>query len=493
MEYSNSRYSEMYKYLKSGSTLYDLLTEYTQETDFSAASLFNSLRRDINLQQNMVTKKREGFFKGWVNTYNRNIHGRIVDSMLKNMTTEEKEELLKKLQAVNPEKYNFPMLMQYVDFLEDSNFNRRALVVSENEENPVLDSDIDQLNTILIDTAVAKADPNLVLSMRNVLIHSLLIPLARSEILKENPELDRNANPKFQEIEFFRRMFINKDAAREYDSAVEYMKEEEKKAKEEDRIKSECKFKRLVPMSNLTGIPVTDLIESVDSSDKDIINLVSNYPTLPQKDYMPKQNDYYWLLSLAKQPIVVMHEPVEFSKDGIENQELTVVNYGQFSYGRYLGVSKFEEIPMNLIGITALGNDENLTSFFITSGSNLGDINNKRNMEYYKKVLFSPYVLKNMTDREDRLLPNLNIDENGIAILDFEDEEELLNMNNMEAVKYATMFPGVVGTRDVKLVCNLQDFCSSQKLFDCQMKILEELKTKDEKASKKELSDRSEH
>ena len=100
MEKTTRNYNEMYQYITNGETLYDLLKEYTGETDFSPTAIINSLRRDINLQQNIEGTNETVRFKSLASTYRKDIFERLTESMLKNMTLGERAELLKKFQAV---------------------------------------------------------------------------------------------------------------------------------------------------------------------------------------------------------------------------------------------------------------------------------------------------------------------------------------------------------------------------------------------------------
>lgn len=472
-------YNEMYRYVSSGETLYDLLEEYTGEKDFSAEGIINSFRRNLNLQQDIEGKKGRMKFDALVNSYNKDIYGRLFESMKKNMTTGEKEELLKKLQAVNPEKYDFSSILEYTNFLEDKNFTRNALILDRNDENmpPVLNPEIEELNQILINAAVTKADPELVAKIRNVFIHMLLIPYAKKQILKENPERDETQNPKLQKIEFFRRMFFNEKAIQDYDIAVAYAKEQEENAKRVAQLATDCKLRRLSALSNLTGKPMPELLEKVDSNDEHITDAITKQHGEKPSKYIPKEGDYYWKIILSKSPHVVMNEPVEYSKDGVENQDVLVVSYGDFSYGRALKASRFDEMPLELIGVTLFGNDENRNYFLVTPVNNITNMVNGRNKEYYKKVLLSSFVLDDTALNKDKFLPEISLDENGNASLEYEKEIPLLDFKQADAVKYATMFPGQIG-REYR-PRTLNELCNSQELFKAQMMLIYELRQRE--------------
>lgn len=486
MEKETKNYNEMYRYVNSGETLYDLLEEYTGEKDFSAAGIINSFRRNLNLQQDIEGKNEKMKFKALVNSYNKDIYGRLFESMQKNMTTGEKEELLKKLQAVNPEKYDFPGILEYTNFLENVNFTRSALILDRNDDNtpPVLNPEIEELNKILIDAVVAKADPELVAKLRNVFIHMLLIPYAKKQILKENPERDETQNPKLQKIEFFRRMFFNDKAIQEYDSAVVYAKEQEETAKHEAQLTTDCKLRRLSALSNLTGKPMPELLAKVDSNDEHITDAITKQHGEKPSSYIPKEGDYYWKIMLYKSPRVVMNEPVEYSKDGVENQQVLVASYGDFSYGRALKESRFDEMPLELIGVTLFGNDENRNYFLVTPRNNIVNMIKGKNKEYYKKVLLSSFVLDDTALNKDRFLPEISLDENGNASLEYEKEIPLLDFKQANAVKYATVFPGQIG-RDYS-PRTLKELCNSQELFEAQMMLIYELRQREEEIKQAE-------
>lgn len=471
MEKSTRSYNEMYKYVNSGNTLYDLLKEYLGETDFSAEGIINALRRDLNLQQNAGNAK----FSALVSTYNKDIYGRITESMLKNMTLEEQENLLKKFQAVNPRKYDFSSILQYTSFLENVNFSRSALILDRNDDDtpPILNPEIEELNQILIASAVDKADPQMVAKLRNVLIHMMLIPYVKKQILKENPVRDEIKNPKLHKIDFFNKMFSNENAIQEYDSAVAYAKEQEEIAKKAAQLATDCKLRRLGALSDLTGKNVRELLTKVDSEEGNIVDLITKQPEKPKKDYIPKEGDYYWYFMPTK-PKVVLEDSIEYSKDGIENQEIFVASYGDFVCGKKLGKSEFNDIPLELIGVTILGNDENKNYFLLTPMSNISDMLQGRNKEYYKKVLLSSVVLDGVMGKQNRLLPKISLDDNGNASLDYGDEFELLDLNSAEAIKYASVFPGKIGREHSS--STLLELCNSQELFQEQMKTIYELR-----------------
>lgn len=478
MEKRTKSYNEMYMYVNRGTTIYDLLGEYLNQDDFSASALLNTLRRDLNLQQNVANGESNVTFVGLVNTYNKDIHGRIVNSMMHNMTNEERDELLKKLQEVNPEQYNFPNLLQYINFLEDANFTSKAVKGNpEDDTSLTLDTDIEELNRILIDTAVDKADPELVARIRNVLIHMMLIPYVKKQILKENPERDEEKNPKLRKLEFFGRLFSNKDAIEEYDSAISYAREKEEEAIRITQLKTDCKLRRLAAISDLTGKSMMDLLEAQDKKGEFLIDLITNPQDIEKEKYTPKEGDYYWAFLQERRPQVVLDdEPVVFSKDGVENQTITLVSYGDFIYGKNMGASRFDEIPMKLIGVTVFGEDENSNYFLVTPAKNIGNLINGTNKEYYKKVLLSKTVLDDTVGHRDRFLPEISVDENGNASLEYQKEFSVLDLKPAEAVTYATTHPGSVGRSTPP--CTLQELCNSDKLFELQMETIYNLRRK---------------
>ena len=489
MEKTTRNYNEMYQYITNGETLYDLLKEYTGETDFSPTAIINSLRRDINLQQNIEGTNETVRFKSLASTYRKDIFERLTESMLKNMTLGERDELLKKFQAVNPEKYKQDDVKGYIEFLKDTNFTPKALVIDKNDEkaSPLLNPEIEELNKILIETAVDKADPELVEKLRNVIMHMILIPYAKKQILKENPERDESKNPKLHKINLFERMFTNEKAIKEYDSAIAYIKEQEEIARRAAQQKALCKIRRLEAISDLTGHPLPELLTRVDSKDESILDLLSSQQESSKKEYQPKEGDYYWGISLAKRPNTVFNEKIEYSKNGEENQEVVVVSYGNFVYGKHMNKSKVEEYPLELIGVTVFGNDYNGNYFMVTPKANISNMVRGRNKEYYKKVLLSQFVLDEAS--RGKFLPEISIDENGNSSLKFEEDLTIFS-NTAEAVKYACEFPGQIG-RDYSRTSTLRELCNSDELFQAQMQYIYEMRK--EKASTSKPDDRGEY
>lgn len=489
MEKGMRSFNEMYRYINHGETLYDLLEEYTGEKDFSAAGIINSFRRNLNLQQNEPERESERRkFIALVNTYNKDINGRMLKSMDKNMTVEEKQELLKRFQAVNPEKYGFSSILEYTNFLEDVNFSRSALILDRNDDNapPVLNPEIEELNQILIGAAVEKADPELVAKLRNVLIHMMLIPYAKKQILKESSEPDEVQNSKLEKIEFFNKMFFNEKAIQEYDLAIAYVKELEEEAKKAAQLTADCKLRRLSALSSLTGVPMPEVLAKVDSNDESLIDAITVKHEENSGAYVPVEGDYYWRIVPFKNPRVIMDEPIEYSKDGVENQEVLVASYGDFSYGKALRDSRYDEMPLELIGVTLFGNDDNRNYFLITPKSNIINMMNGKNKEYYKKVLLSSFVLDETTMEKDKFLPEISLDENGNASLEYEREMSLLNLKPTDAVKYANVFPGQFG-REYRPI-TLKELCNSQELFGRQMDLIYELRQRQQRVVGKPLA-----
>ncbi len=461
--------NDMYKYTRRGSTLYDFLGNYLGQSDFSPAAIFNTLRRDLNIQQDIVQAENANQFDGLVKLYRESIQGRIVDSMLDNISAKEKEELLKKLQSVNPKLYSFPGILQYIAFLEDSNFTHRSLVTTDGEDNePVLDKDIDELNRILIDTAVEKADQDLVFTVRNSLVRGMLIPYVRRKINREadGPEKEQN----YKKLILAQNIFSNTETLKEYDDAIGYEIAREEEAMEKARREVEFKFKRLSAMASLTGKAMPELLEKCDLQDGSFIDLVSRPEPFPKGKYEPRGGDYHWSFIPLRKPTIVFNEQVEFSKDGEENQEVVVARYGDFVYGKSVGVSAFDDLPIELVGITVLGNDVNNNYFLFTPTENIRNMQNKVNSEYYKKVLLSPWVLDDIVGYKSRFLPCMSIDEDGMVSLDYDKEISMLDLNPQEALKYATMFEGSLGREHAPMT--IQDFCNSQELFKKQMELL---------------------
>lgn len=476
----SSSYNEMYMYLEEGKTLYDLLERYTGETDFSAAGIFNSFRRELNLQQNDIGENGQNRFRGFANSYNRAVYGQIVESMEKNMTREEKDELLKKLQAVNPEKYDFPGITEYINFLEDANFTSQALILDRNDDNtpPVLNPDIEELNKILVDTACSKANPEIVEKLRNMIIHTALIPYAQKQILKSNPETDESQNPELHEIRFFKKIFFDSEAVREYDTVLEDMKESGREAKRKAELEENCKYRRLSALSNLTGKPMSELLAKLKSKDEFLIDAITTPNEEGQSKKQPKEGDYYWRFIPEKKPQIILNEDVEFSKDGVENQKIIVASHGKFSYGKNIGKSTFSDMPLEVIGVTTFGKDINKNYFLLTSRGNIANMFNKKNMEYYKKVLLSQFILEDVVAQKDSFLPSIFLDENGNASLGYEDDGRLIDLDPVEAVKYAQKFPGLIGPGGKS--STLVKFFSSNELFEDQMKLLVEIREKEE-------------
>lgn len=479
--------NDMYRYITRGNTLYDFLAKYVDESDFSSSAMFNALRRDLNLQQNVACLRNEVQYNGFVNFYKQNIEDRLFTSMLQNMNSAEKDELLQKLQSVNPKLYSFPGILQYMSFVEDANFTQRALIANEEDESsPVLNKDIDELNRILVDTATEKADPDLIYTMRKFLMQGVYINTARKEI---NKEIDGpGKEEKLEKIALLHKIFSSIESAKEYDDAISHANALEDEAMLKVRTQTEYKLKRLSAIANLTGKSMSDLLLRCDSHDGSFINLLSKEEDVSRKEYEPREGDYSWSFLPQRDPAVILHEKIEFSENGGENQRAIVANYGDFNYKRNLGLSSFSDAPLELLGVTILGSDENWNFFVLTPSENVRNIRNGVNSEYYKKVLLSPFVLDDTIGKKSSFLPCMNINDDGFATLDYSKEFALVDAEPQDAVKYATRFKGTIGREHVPMT--IQDFCNSQELFKKQMRILQQV---EKFGSRPELPDRGEY
>lgn len=486
MDKSAKRYLDMYQYIASGNTLYDFLDEYIQAGDYSAETIANYFRKTINLQQPIATPQvNKPQFNALVNTYNKDIHGRIIDSMLQRTSAEEKDEILKKLQAVNPEKYNFPNLIQYIAFLEDSNFTQKAIIYDpEQDTPPVLEPEIDKLNQILVNESIKKADPELVSRIRNVFIHVILIPYARKQILKENPERDPEKNPKLKKINLLDKIFANNDAVKEYDTILEYTKTKEKEAVERAQTQASCKLRRISTMADLTGKSNLDLLRASEDPSLSLIDFISPQDKKQEKEYIPQKGDYEWGISFYKNPRVIIDEPITYSENGIENQNIVVTSFGGFKYSKKLGSRSFIDDQMQLIGVTIFGEDGNKNYFLVTPSTNLINLRNSSYREYYKKILFSDMVLDEIATKRNRLLPDMTVDEQGNASFEYDADISLMGMKGTEAVKYANRFLGNMGAQ--KEPATLEQLCNSEGLFRKQMELIYNLRLKSQEQDRGE-------
>lgn len=477
MEVNKTNINEMYQYTTTGNTLYDCLGAQINLADFSAESILNSLRRDINLQQFIGDPQKVA---GFSNIYNNDIHGRIVDSMLANTTPNEKEELLEKLRSVNPELYNFPGLLEYIGFLKDVNFTRRAIITPEdNEKNPVLNEDIDKLNEILVNTAVKKADPELVSRMRKTLVQLMLIPVARKKIRRDETLDESTREAELHKLKLLDRIYSKPELIEEYDNLVAITKEKEMTAMEAIKLKIACRLTRAAAMSELTGKTVPELMKAADSADGNILELLTPPSTeMPKEPYIPQEGDYAWRYVPDKIPSVILADTAHFSEDGKKDQEIIVVSHGDIRYGRNLGGTKFEEAPLRLIGVTTLGEDGNRNAFLVTPDSVIVKLRNGIDLEQYKKVLLSDLVLDRAVSSGYRYLPEISINPEGIASLNYDSGISLVDSRPENAVKYANSFKGSIG-RTVPST-TLLELCNSQALFESQMKVINEVRYKEQ-------------
>lgn len=468
--------NEMYKYTAKGNTLYDLLDEYLELDDFSTRSIINFLRRNLNLQIETANKKDFLFL---TNTYKSSISEQLVDSMLKNMSQEEQQNLLERFQSVNPEKYNFPYLMGYINFLEDANFTKTALEAPSSEtESPVLNQDVERLNQILIETATDKASPEMVSALRNALMRGILIRYAIKQVKKENDGKDFLENPKFQKLQLFYKVFSDNNLVEEYDNALSYSKHREEEAIKAANLRTNCKLARLLALAELTGKPMLEVLDTVDSPDKSLTDLISQEHKSSELAYIPRGGDYKWSFRQHSKPRIILNESVEFSENGEENQTLFVTSLGNFKYGNNMGKFSYEDPLMDMLGVTILGGDRNVNYFVITPSNNIGNIVNGVDSEYYKKVLLSEFVLDDTIGFKDRFLPEIGIDENGNALLDYDRELSLMGMKPANAIKYATHFKGEInGGRQHP--ATLQQLCNSQELFELQMELLSNYRSRE--------------
>lgn len=415
-------YNDMYLFINEGETIYDFIKAHTGDDLSSPFKMFNLFRKTYNLIQNQInTHQGQMIFDCMVYNYN-NYFKKIFTSMNENLTEQEKKFLLLNLQSVNPEKYKFSSIPEYINFLNNSNFTNKSVILNS-DKTLTLNADIDKLNQILIKAAFSKCDPEIIESSLTSFLMCTALDKIKEDYLQNNYDPDNVKNSTLKKIDFFKEICSNKKQKQEYDYAINYIKNQKK----DEKLKSLCKFKRLREFSNLTGISVPKLINTIDNKDQSLVEMITWLPKLEKSRYTTTLNQYKQYktnLNFLPKPEIIMNDDIIYSENGIENQKIQVTSYGDFSYteNETKYCNKFK-----LIGVEIFGNDseQNKEYIFITPASNVKKIKSQKNAEQYKKILFSPFIMDEISKDKIPFLPEMIINndkeltENNEKILNF--------------------------------------------------------------------------
>lgn len=422
MNQSNEfNYNDMYLFINEGETIYDFIKAHTGDDLSSPFKMFNLFRKTYNLIQNQInTHNGQMIFDFMVYNYN-NYFKKIFTSMNENLTEQEKKILLLNLQSVNPEKYKFSSIPEYINFLNNSNFTNKSVILNS-DKTLTLNTDIDKLNQILIKVAFSKCDPEIIESSLTSFLMCTALDKIKEDYLQNNYDPDNVKNSTLKKIDFFKEICSNKKQKQEYDYAINYIKNQKK----DEKLKSLCKFKRLREFSNLTGISVPKLINTIDNKDQSLVEMITYSHKLEKSKYITYPNKYKTNLNLLPKPEIIMNDDIIYSENGIENQKIQVTSYGDFSYteNETKYCNKFK-----LIGVEIFGNDseQNKEYIFITPTWNVEKIKSQKNAEQYKKILFSPFIMDEISKDKITFLPemiNKEITKSNEKILDFSDYDD---------------------------------------------------------------------
>lgn len=422
MNQSNEfNYNDMYLFINEGETIYDFIKAHTGDDLSSPSKMFNLFRKTFNLKQNQFnTHQGQMIFNCLVYNYN-NYFKKIFTSMNENLTEKEKKFLLLKLQSVNPEKYKFSSIPEYINFLNNSNFTNKSVILNS-DKTLTLNTDIDKLNQILIKHAFSKCDPEIIESLLTSYLMCTTLNEIKKDYLQNNYDPDNVKNSTLKKIDFFKEICSNKKQKQEYDYAINYIKNQKK----DEKLKSLCKFKRLREFSNLTGISVPKLINTIDNKDQSLVEMITYLHKLEKSKYNTYPNKYKTNLNLLPKPEIIMNDDIIYSENGIENQKIQVTSYGDFSYTENETEYCYK---FKLIGVEIFGNDseQNKEYIFITPTWNVEKIKSQKNAEQYKKILFSPFIMDEISKDKITFLPemiNKEITKSNEKILDFSDYDD---------------------------------------------------------------------
>lgn len=482
----------MYDFLEKNATGYDnmytILARYIPQLngDFSTANLVNKLIESANYTEDpkmILTDYPTSFDKlasmlliasdssiGIPNKY---------QSIDRELSEEEKKSLLAKFHELDLGD-NLSTIRDYIDYAKN------------NIEKP----ELADLRSLIVESAVEVANKKEMLTLRHKLLSYVYVPQAMNQLKVKYPSFaDREGGnyPEWNEVDFIARTFRNINSLEKYDKYLEKHKENVAKFKKDDAISLFCESKRNQQVTS-------NIIASMNNEDAEqakkegfenvIFDNLKNSGT-------PREGSTSWRIALFQEPEVLLDTFANYSKNGIENQRVIAVSYGKFHYANKISDNSL--IQPDLVGVTRIGRDGVKSYFTIipldtisfrdsTEELKEGEkrynfyFNGKKNpfgnavysrriprdlVEFYTQTFLSDEYLNSAIENNYRYTGYVSKTPKGPVII----ASDIARLD-LDAAKYASIYPGLVG---VKNVASLDEYCKSEGLQKKHLRIVNEI------------------
>lgn len=477
---------DMYDFLDESVTkfdsMYKILSNYIPELhgDFSTANLINSMPKLINgmgKQKVAVDKFYKSIFDELASTLLDSAYNHNIDryDRSKKLSVNEKSNLLEKFrQTGNPK---LKSLDEYINYAKEN----------------ISTLETDDLRKLIVQNAIQVGSKELIDDLRYKTISTFYVPIVMNQLNNKYTVEDRISGncPEWNIMQFIRETLSNENRFIEYN---QYVEEHNKKIQEfirQSAINTVCENKRTKEVMKTIKDSMSDE-QKQRLSEYGLIDTI--FPVREKMDE-PKKGQFSWNIEPYKEPKILMDAMTNYSKDGIENQRVMAVSYGKFFFEK--DVVKNDIVPPELIGVTRVGKDgvrtyfviatldkidfrgnpltkENETEFSIkVDGKNALFVDRDNGQNYYT-FMQNQKIPENMkgffaeTFFSDMYLSEVEKQNYGYAgsarntnrgpVIEVNEITDYI----LDAVRYANLFPGMVGTRQYASLKEYIDYSDFQ-------------------------------
>ncbi len=488
---SQKNISFMFDYIGEGNTFYDILSKYIPEAenDFSTTNLMIKLS-DIPVVNgrpvidNFYNEVLNRIINGLLNNYEANKNGMETD-----FPPSREEELLENLREIDNTSDNearFESLKEYL------------LYVKRNIDNPNMKPIKDEIIKQCMDT-LPKED---IEKIRYLVLQTIYVPRAQEQLKKEiRTYAERDENIEWKRLQDAADILSNETSLKIYDAFLrEHIKKRDEILKQQELLlrKQElidrCGARRDFYITNELYAMMSDE-EKEEANENGILNSILGN-TAGNKPL--QKGAYDWEFKKYKKPIIIFDGEADYSENGIENQRVIAISYGAIDYKKSDDVDNHE--GLELIGVTRIGTDREKTYFFVTAFDKAKlvkdfevDPDRDEEVSFYVDGRNAKMRDKDYQDyvivKKDRITPEqreffskiffsdlyLNLVEKvynryaGVVIPDGKGTPKITKdrllpyfSSDSEAMRYASMYPGVCGSG----FATLEELCEQGGIID---------------------------
>lgn len=498
---------DMHDYIKEGETLYDILGRYVPELegDYSAANLVNKsielIDSNTNGEKEIIELYQQVFL-----TVSQQILSCIEMNENNNSNTqfskEKQDELLNKLIEIDKE-------VGYVDYYDT--LNDYVINAAKNMTDSSTKAMRDQIVISGIDLLGNEEKENL----RGVLFLNLYIGDKVSKYMKKKyPTMQEREDPnnkEWQDYKIMEHTLNNQEDRIWYDKYLQkykndlniirdrYFKLRESINDAEERETTNCteqhrlEEKRAYKVRNILWGSLTDEEKKLATRIGGIVNVILGDP---YSYSVPPEGTYEWEFK-EKKPEIVFDGFANYSENGIENQRVVAVSYGNLYFETDFIKRTNEPLKsssaLELIGVTRKGNDGE-KNYFIFTELNLKDSKddsiisipeenfeiNKTNRipkeqeDFYAKIFLSDLYLDATTESYSR--------STGIVYTNNSGKTRIIpdltkDYYNIRALKYANKYASkwISNVQNAERVYTIEEIVTSKHFEKLQEKISRQL------------------